>query len=65
MNETLEPDGRLYMGNCWVVWMDWVLIGKGLIYMAKWAFLKLLGKLRGLWEMNEIGREGNWVKELI
>ena len=43
------------MGNCWVVWMDWVWIGKGLIYMAKWAFLKLLGKLRGLWEINEIG----------
>ena len=36
-----------------VVWMDWVWIGKGLIYMAKWAFLKLLGKLRGLWEMSE------------
>ena len=46
------------MGNCWVVWMDWEWIGKGLIYMAKWVFLKLLGKLRGLWEMNEVGREG-------
>ena len=35
--------------------MDWEWIGKGLIYMAKWAFLKLLGKLRGKWEMSEIG----------
>ena len=41
-------------GNDGVMWLDWVWIGKGLIYMAKWAFLKLLGKLRGLWEMNEI-----------
>ena len=41
-----------------MVWMDWVWIGKGLIYMAKWAFLKLLGKLRELWEMNEVVRDG-------
>ena len=41
--------------NDGVMGMDWERIGKGLIYMAKWVFLKLLGKLRGLWEMNEIG----------
>ena len=29
-----------------MMWMDWDWIGKGLIYMVKWAFLKLLGKLR-------------------
>ena len=46
---------ELYMGNDRVMWLDWVWIGKGLIYSVKWAFLKLLGKLRGLWEMNEIG----------
>ena len=39
---------RLYMGNDGVMGMDWERIGKGLIYMAKWVFLKLLGKLRGL-----------------
>ena len=46
---------RLYMGNDGVMGMDWERIGKGLIYMAKWVFLKLLGKLRGKCEMNEIG----------
>ena len=42
-------------GNDRVMGMDWERIGKGLIYMAKWVFLKLLGKLRGKCEMNEIG----------
>ena len=51
---------RLYMWNDGVMGMDWVWIGKGLIYRVKLAFLKLLGKLRELWEMNEIGWEGNW-----
>lgn len=40
------------------MWMDWVWIGKGLIYRVKWVFLKLLGKLRELWEMSEVVREG-------
>ena len=38
-----------------MMWLDWVLIGKGLIYRVKLGFLKLLGKLRGLWEMSEVG----------
>ena len=41
--------------------MDWEWIGKGLIYRVKWAFLKLLGKLRELWEMSEVVRDWNWV----
>ena len=38
--------------------MDWEWIGKGLIYMAKWAFLKLLGKLWGNWLVGKSSREG-------
>lgn len=29
-----------------------------MIYRVKWAFLKLLGKLRELWEIGEVTREG-------
>ena len=46
---------RLYMGNDRGTVRECEWIGTGLIYMAKWAFLKLSGKLRGKWEMNEIG----------
>ena len=40
------------------MWMDWEWIGKGLIYRVKWAFLKLLGKLRGKWLVSEVGGVG-------